>query len=116
MFAIFESGGHQYKARIGDEFRVGNVEVEVGSEVIFEKCLLYSKDGEIQSGKPYIDGVKVKATLVDHDKAKKIVVYKYRQRKGSCRKRGHRQPGDGGDTPRQRPGKPLWPEHGNLSP
>ena len=92
MFAIFESGGHQYKARVGDEFRVGNMPVEAGSEVIFDKCLLYSKDGEILSGKPYVEGVQVKATLIDHDKHKKVIVYKYRQRKGSCRKKGHRQP------------------------
>ena len=92
MFAVFETGGRQYKTKVGDEFRVGKIKAEAGSQVVFDKCLLYSKDGEIVSGKPYVEGAQIKATLVNHDKEKKIIVYKYKKRKGYARKKGHRQP------------------------
>jgi len=92
MFVVFETGGRQYKARVGDEFRVEKLKEEAGSQVVFDKCLLYSKDGEVISGTPYIEGAQIKATLVNHDKYKKVITYKYKPREGNSRKKGHRQP------------------------
>jgi large subunit ribosomal protein L21 len=92
MFAVFEAGGRQYKARVGDLIRVDKLSEEPGSQVVFDKCLMYSDHGNVVTGKPYVDGASVKATVVEHDKDKKIIVYKYRPRKGSSRKKGHRQP------------------------
>lgn len=92
MFAVFETGGRQYKVRVGDEIRVEKLEGAKEDQVTFDKVLLYAKDGDLTTGKPFIDGGQVKATVVRQAKDKKVIIFKHRPRKGSNRKRGHRQP------------------------
>ena len=93
MYAIIETGGKQYKVAQGDVIRVELLNgVEPGSIYTFEKVLLCSGDGGIKVGAPYLAGAKVSAVVKKHDKAKKVIIYKYKSKKGFHKKRGHRQP------------------------
>lgn len=91
MYAIVESGGRQYRAEVGHTFSVEKLPYEVGEQIEMDNVLLVADDGEINVGRPYIDGVSVKATIVEQYKGKKIFVWKYRPRKRYRRRQGHRQ-------------------------
>lgn len=92
MFAVFESGGRQYKVRVGDEIRVEKLSGEANDVVTFDKVLLLAKDGSLTTGKPFVAGGAVKAQVVRQAKDKKIIVFKHKQRKQYNRRKGHRQP------------------------
>jgi len=91
VYAIVESGGRQYRAEVGHTFSVEKLPYEVGEQIEMDNVLLVADDGEINVGRPYIDGVSVKATIVEQYKGKKIFVWKYRPRKRYRRRQGHRQ-------------------------
>jgi large subunit ribosomal protein L21 len=91
MYAVVEIQGKQYKAEKGAVLHVDKLSDEEGSDVEFESVLLVSSDDEVRVGKPYVDGVSVKGIVKTHDRDKKIVVRKYKRRKGYARKQGHRQ-------------------------
>ena len=88
MFAIIETGGKQYRVAEGVELFIEKLNVEAESEVVFDKVLMVNE----KIGTPYVDGAKVKATVVKNGKAKKIIVYKYKSKKNYHKKQGHRQP------------------------
>jgi large subunit ribosomal protein L21 len=90
MYAIVEFLGKQYKAEKGAVLKVDKVDAEPGATVDIDKVLLVSGDS-VKVGAPYIDGVKVQATLESHEKAPKIIVFKYKPKKDYRRKQGHRQ-------------------------
>ena len=91
MYAVIASGGKQYKVSQGDILRVEKIPGEIGSPISFDEVLMVS-DGETASiGQPVLDNVAVKGYIVDQGKAKKIIVFKYKKRKGYRKKRGHRQ-------------------------
>ncbi len=90
MYAIFDNGGKQYKAQVGDLIRVEKVSAEVGSVVEFPVILTADEAG-IQVG-PEVEGVKVTAQVVTQDKARKIIVFRYKAKKNERKKQGHRQP------------------------
>jgi large subunit ribosomal protein L21 len=90
-YAIFETGGKQYKAIPGSTVDVDRMSVEPGKKVEFDQVLLISGDGDVQVGAPTVKGAKVAATVEEHYKAKKIIVFKYIPRKRYRRTRGHRQ-------------------------
>ena len=92
MYAIIKTGGKQYKVSEGDLVRVEKLNYEVGETVDFEEVLLVSNDGDIKVGSPVVEGAKVSATVEDQNKAKKIVVFKYKPKKQYRKKYGHRQP------------------------
>lgn len=92
MYAVVVTGGKQYKVEEGNTIFVEKLEAEVGSTVELDKVLAVSKDGEIKVGKPVVEGAKVVAKVVAQDKAKKIIVFKYKPKKGYRKKQGHRQP------------------------
>ena len=92
MYAVVVTGGKQYKVEEGNTIFVEKLEAEVGSTVELDKVLAVSKDGEIKVGKPVVEGAKVVAKVVAQDKAKKIIVFKYKPKKDYRRKQGHRQP------------------------
>ncbi len=90
MYAIIEACGRQYKVQEGEKVFFEKLEEEEGSKVIFDKVVLIS--GEKQEiGTPYVKGAKVEGKVVKHTKGDKIVVFKYRPKKGSATKKGHRQ-------------------------
>ena len=92
MYAIIVTGGKQLKVEVGSEIYVEKLDVEANTEVTFDKVVLVS-DGTTKVGAPYVEGAKVTATVNKHGKGQKIMIFKYKQKKGSTRrKQGHRQP------------------------
>ncbi len=92
LYAIIETGGKQLKVEAGQSIFVEKLDVEPGSEVVFDKVCLVS-DASTKIGTPYVEGAKVICTVEKQGKDKKIVIFKYKQKKGSTRrKQGHRQP------------------------
>jgi len=90
-YAIVEDGGKQYKAVIGQTIEVDHTTAEVGEELDLEHVLLVVNDEETTIGSPYIEGVKIQATVVSQIKAPKVVVFKYKPKKRYRVKQGHRQ-------------------------
>jgi large subunit ribosomal protein L21 len=92
MYAIIETGGKQLKVEVGQTVFVEKLDVAEGEEVIFDKVLVYS-NRTTRVGSPYVKGISVKAKVEKQGKAKKIIIFKYKPKKGSTRrKQGHRQP------------------------
>ena len=92
MYAIIETGGKQYKVTEGDIITVEKLNVEAGQEVTFNAVLVLSKNDTVSVGAPYVEGASVVASVLGEGKEKKVVVYKYKPKKGFHKKRGHRQP------------------------
>lgn len=91
MYAVIKTGGKQYRVAEGDEIRVEKLPGEVGDAVLFDQVLLTS-DGEIvEVGQPFLENSKVAGRITGHGKNRKVLVYKYKRRKGYRRKNGHRQ-------------------------
>lgn len=90
MYAIIATGGKQYKVSEGDVIKVEKLGVDAGQTVTFDKVLAVC-DGELKIGTPTVSGVSVSATVVREAKARKVVVYKYKAKKGYHKKNGHRQ-------------------------
>jgi len=91
VYAIIETGGKQYKVSEGDVVYIEKLELEDGAEVKFDKVLLVGKDDGIQIGSPAVDGAIVSGKVLKNGKAKKVVVFKYKPKKGYRKKQGHRQ-------------------------
>nr|WP_211209639.1 MULTISPECIES: 50S ribosomal protein L21 [Thermodesulfobacterium] len=91
VFAVIKTGGKQYVVKPGDKIKVEKVEANVGDTVEISEVLLVNKDGEIKLGTPLVEGVKVIASVVEHSKGPKVIVFKKKPKKGYKRKRGHRQ-------------------------
>jgi len=92
MYAIIESCGKQYKVSEGDIVFFEKLDANEGKKVTFDKVVLVSSEKNIEVGTPYVKGVKVEGKVVEHGKAKKIIVYKYKAKKNYRRTQGHRQP------------------------
>lgn len=91
MYAVIETGGKQYRVQEGDILDVEKLGVEAGEKVEFDKVLVLSDDNGMKVGTPYIDGAKVEAEVVENGRAKKVIVFKYKPKKDSKKKQGHRQ-------------------------
>ena len=91
MFAVFRTGGKQFRAEPGATLLVPTLAAEPGSTVTFDDVLLASEGDRIAVGAPTIEGAQVTAEVVAHDRTKKIVVFKRKRRKKYRRKQGHRQ-------------------------
>ena len=92
MYALVEFLGKQYKAEKGALLKVDKIDAEPGTTINLDKVLLVSGEGdEVKVGSPYIEGVKVSATVESHGKDEKIIVFKYKPKKDYRRKQGHRQ-------------------------
>ena len=92
MYAVIETGGKQYKIQEGDTVFVEKIDTEEGEKIDLSKVLLISKEDDLVVGKPYVEGAKVEATVLEQGKGKKIIVYKYKAKKNYKSKQGHRQP------------------------
>ena len=92
MYAIIETGGKQLKVEAGQEIFVEKLNVEPEETVVFDK-VVFVGDATAKIGTPYVEGAKVTAKVIKQGKDKKIRIFKYKQKKGSTRRRqGHRQP------------------------
>ncbi len=91
MYAVVKTGGKQYKVTPGEVLKVEKLNAEVGSEVELPEVLMVIKDDDIQVGSPVIENASVKAKVLEHGKAKKVIVFKKKRRKGYKKRRGHRQ-------------------------
>jgi large subunit ribosomal protein L21 len=92
MYAIVEIAGKQFRVAKEQNIKVPRLEADSGSKIKFDKVLFYSDDsGKTQVGKPDIGNMAVSATIVEHGRDKKIVVFKKKRRKGYQVKNGHRQ-------------------------
>jgi len=92
MYAVIETGGKQLKVEVGMAIYVEKLEVVADDIVTFDKVLLVS-DKTTKVGTPYVKNAKVTAKVEKQGKAKKIIIIKYKPKKGSTRrKQGHRQP------------------------
>jgi|LZCG01.1.fsa_nt_gb large subunit ribosomal protein L21 len=92
MYAVIETGGKQYRVENGvllDHERIDGV--EVGESVIFDKVLLLVDEDGVRVGTPYLNGVTVQGEVREEGRGDKIIVYKYKSKKGYRRKQGHRQ-------------------------
>ena len=91
MYAVISTGGKQYKVSEGQTIRVEKLPGEVGAPVSFDRVLLFSDGETVRVGQPTLDGMTVTGHIIQQGKAKKIIVFKYKRRKGYRKKQGHRQ-------------------------
>ena len=91
MYAIVDIAGQQFKVEAGRQIFVNRQAAEVGEALSFDKVLLLDNEGDVKVGAPYIDGAAVKATVVEHCKGDKVIIFKKKRRKGYQKKNGHRQ-------------------------
>jgi large subunit ribosomal protein L21 len=92
MYAIVEIKGKQYKAEKGALLKTALLPKSSGDSIEFDSVIMVSGNDNVQVGTPYVKGVTVKAKLESNKKDKKVIIYKYRPKKASKRKYGHRQP------------------------
>ena len=91
MYAVVKTGGKQYKVRPGQMVRVEKLEGAVGDTVALSDVLLIGGGDSVQIGRPQVEGASVQAQIVEQGRAKKIIVFKKKRRKGYHKKQGHRQ-------------------------
>jgi large subunit ribosomal protein L21 len=92
MYAIIEVGGKQYSVQKGDVLEVEKQKAAKDTkEVVIEKVLLVSKDSSLEVGRPYVKGASVTIELLGELKARKVMSFKYKRRKSTHWKKGHRQ-------------------------
>ena len=92
MYAVIETGGKQYRVSEGDVIYVEKLDLEQDAEVVFDKVLLIGGDDSVKVGAPMIDGAAVSGKVIKNGKAKKVIVFKMKPKKGYRKKQGHRQP------------------------
>lgn len=91
MFAIIEVGAKQFTVKKGDTITVEKLDALPQEEVVLDKVLLLSKDKKVEVGQPYVKEARVTAEVLRQLKGEKKITFKYRRRKASHTKRGHRQ-------------------------
>ena len=91
-FAIFKTGGKQYKVRASEILKIEKLVNLEGKKIEFNEILAYGNKENIELGSPIIKGAKVEAELLKNSKEKTVLIFKKRRRKNSRKKYGHRQP------------------------
>ena len=91
MYAVFRTGGKQYRASKGDKLRIERLDAEEGATVEFDEVLLVGEGANVQLGSPVLSGGMVKAKVTAQGRSKKVVVLKFRRRTNYKRVKGHRQ-------------------------
>ena len=92
MYAVVETGGKQYKVAEGDVIFVEKLGLAEGDAVTFDKVIAVGNGEGLKVGAPYVDGATVSGKVAQEGKAKKVIVFKYKPKKGYSKKQGHRQP------------------------
>jgi len=91
MYAVIEVGAKQYNVKKDDVIEVEKLKAQEGKEIDIDKVLLVSKDKHVEVGQPYVKGAKVSVLVLGSAKGEKLISFKYRRRKASHWKKGHRQ-------------------------
>ena len=91
MYAIVETGGKQYKLEEGRYVDIELIDGEENDKVVFDKVVMLVNGAKSKVGAPYVEKATVEGKIVKHDKAKKVIVFKQRPKKGYRKKQGHRQ-------------------------
>ncbi len=91
MVSVVEQGGFQYKVSEGDTIQVPSIGADEGAEVVLDKVLLLEDGDDLKIGEPIVEGAEVKAKVLNHGKADKVLVVKKKRRKDYKRVNGHRQ-------------------------
>lgn len=91
MYAVITTGGKQYKVSEGDAIYVEKLDAEEGAKVTFDQVVMVGGDS-VKVGTPLVDGASVTGTVEKQGRQKKIIIFRYKPKKGSRSKKGHRQP------------------------
>ena len=91
MYAVIVSGGKQHRVKEGETLKLEKLEVETGGSLEFDRVLLVVNGDDVKVGAPVVDGAKVTAEVVSHGRHDKINIIKFRRRKHSMKRQGHRQ-------------------------
>ncbi len=91
MYAVFATGGKQYRAVTGDILKIEKLDAEKGATVELDQVLMVGEGADVKVGTPYLKGGKVTATVVEHGRGKKIRIIKFQRRKHHRKQMGHRQ-------------------------
>jgi len=91
MYAVFKTGGKQYKAAPGDIVQVEKLDADSGSSVELDEVLMVADGDDVRVGAPTIDGGKVVAEVISHGRGDKIRIIKFGRRKHHMKRMGHRQ-------------------------
>ena len=91
MYAVFKTGGKQYRATTGDVIKVEKIEAEKGATLELDQVLMVGEGEDVKIGAPFLEGGKVTVTVLDHGRRDKINVIKFKRRKNYRRQMGHRQ-------------------------
>jgi large subunit ribosomal protein L21 len=91
MYAVFRTGGKQYRASEGDRLRVERLDAAEGATVAFDEVLLMGEGADVNVGNPLVPGGRVEAKVTEQGRGKKVVVLKFKRRTNYKRVKGHRQ-------------------------
>ena len=91
MYAIIRAGGSQYRVEKGERLRIAKIAAVVGESVPFDEVLALHDGENLEVGAPLLASAKVTGRVVSHGRGRKIIVYRFKRRKGYHRKKGHRQ-------------------------
>ncbi len=91
MFAVVQLGANQFKISEGETVTANRMDFEAGQKITLDQVLLISDGKTVKVGQPFVKDAQIKATVVSHGRAPKVIAFKYRKRKDSARVRGHRQ-------------------------
>ena len=91
MYAIVETGGKQYRVSPGDTFRVEKLPVDLGGAVELDRVLMVADGEQFNVGTPLVTGARVLCTVLEQDRAKKVIAFRFKSKKNVRVKRGHRQ-------------------------
>lgn len=91
MYAVIVSGGKQHRVQEGEILRLEKLEAATGDTVEFNQVLMLANGGDVTIGAPLVSGAVVKAEVVSHGRADKVTIIKFRRRKHSLKRQGHRQ-------------------------
>ena len=91
MYAVFKTGGKQYRVSEGETLQIEKLEVEPGKKVTFNEVLMIADGENVQVGSPLVDKASVEAKVISQGKGKKLNILKFKRRKHSMKQQGHRQ-------------------------
>ncbi|WP_299260447.1 50S ribosomal protein L21 [uncultured Kushneria sp.] len=90
MYAVIKSGGKQYRVKEGQRLKLEKLDVATGDSIDFDQVLMVGGD-DVKIGAPLVSGAVVKAEVVSHGRGEKVHILKFRRRKHSMKRQGHRQ-------------------------